>query len=112
MGLGRLLGNKVSKILAYGQPIDMRKSFNGLISLAKVELQEDPLSGILFVFINKRRNYLKSIYWDRTGYCLFAKKLESGRFSFPKEEDKQELSEQLLKLILDGIRLGRTRRIS
>ena len=102
-----LSGSEIKKILAYGTPIDMRKSFNGLIRLARLELEEDPLSGILFVFINKRRNYLKSIYWDRTGYCLFAKKLESGRFNFPKDADKQELSEQILRLVLDGIRLGK-----
>lgn len=97
----------VDKILAYGRPVDMRKSFNGLISLASRELKEDPLSGILFVFMNRNRNYLKSIYWDRTGYCLFAKKLERGKFNFPSAEEKQELSEQILKLILDGIKLGR-----
>lgn len=97
----------VDKILAYGRPVGMRKSFNGLISLASRELKEDPLSGILFVFMNRNRNYLKSIYWDRTGYCLFAKKLERGKFNFPSAEEKQELSEQILKLILDGIKLGR-----
>ena len=97
---------EVDKILAYGESVDMRKSFNGLIALTKHELKENPLSGVLFVFINKRRNYLKSLYWDRTGYCLFAKKLERGRFNFPSKEGKQELSEQVLKLILDGIKLG------
>lgn len=102
---------EVDRILAYGSPIDMRKSFSGLIALAKCELKEDPLSGVLFVFINKRRNYLKSIYWDRTGYCLFAKKLERGRFNFPSESEKQELTEQVLKLILDGIELGKRRKV-
>jgi transposase len=102
---------EVERILAYGKPIDMRKSFSGLISLAKRELEEDPLSGVLFVFINKKRNYLKSLYWDRTGYCLFAKKLERGRFNFPGENEKQELTEQILKLVLDGIELGRRKRI-
>ena len=100
-----------SRILAYNQAVDMRKSFNGLISLTKRELKEDPLSGTLFVFINRRGNYLKSIYWDRTGYCLFAKKLERGRFKFPRRaESTQELSEQVLKLILDGIELGGMRK--
>lgn len=102
---------EVDRILAYGNPVDMRKSFSGLISLAKRELEEDPLSGVLFVFINKRRNYLKSLYWDRTGYCLFAKKLERGRFNFPSETEKQELTTQVLKLILDGIELGKKRRV-
>lgn len=95
------------KILAYGQAVDMRKSFDGLISLVRRELKEDPLSGILFVFINRNRDYLKSIYWDRTGYCLFAKKLERGKFNFPSAAEKQELSEQILKLVFDGIKLGR-----
>lgn len=97
---------EVDKILAYTEAVDMRKSFNGLISIAKRELKEDPQSGILFVFINRRGNYLKSIYWDRTGYCMFSKKLERGRFKFPRGELKQELSEKVLKLILDGIKLG------
>ncbi len=103
---------EIDRILAYSKAVDMRKSFNGLISVAKRELGEDPLSGTLFVFINRRGNYLKSIYWDRTGYCLFAKKLEKGRFKFPKGDSKQELSEQVLKLMLDGIELGRNRKIS
>lgn len=98
---------EVDKILAYGQAVDMRKSFNGLIALTKQVLREDPLSGALFVFINRRGNYLKALYWDRTGYCLFAKRLERGRFKFPRGEEKEELSEKVLKLILDGIILGR-----
>jgi transposase len=99
------------RILAYGKAVDMRKSFTGLIALTKRELKEDPLSGTLFVFINRRGNYLKSLYWDRTGYCLFAKKLERGRFKFPGQtESTQELSEQILKLILDGIELGGMRK--
>jgi len=104
-----LLRREVSRILAYAEPVDMRKSFNGLLGIVSGELKEDPLSGTLFVFINKRGNYLKSIYWDRTGYCLFAKKLERGKFKFPRGSLKQEVSEQMLKLILDGIVLGRRR---
>lgn len=99
------------RILAYSEPIDMRKSFDGLLGLVQGELKEDPLSETVFVFINKRANYLKAIYWDRTGFCLFAKRLERGRFKFPAESLKQELSNQILKLILDGIQLGRRRKI-
>ncbi len=50
----------------------MRKSFNGLVALVQGTLQEDPLSGSLFVFFNRRGNYMKLVAWDRTGYCLFA----------------------------------------
>ena len=107
-----LFRDEPRKILAYGKAVDMRKSFNGLLALTRRELKENPLSGVLFVFVNKRGNYLKSIYWDRTGYCLFAKKLEKGRFKFPTGKEKEELSEEVLKLILDGILLGRSRKIS
>lgn len=97
------------RVLAYGEPVDMRKSFDGLITLTRHRLGEDPLSGDVFVFINRRGNYIKMLRWDRTGYCLFAKRLERGRFRFPLSDSKQELSERVLKLILDGIHLGRRR---
>lgn len=101
-----------SRILAYGRPVDMRKSFDGLLGLVRGELKEDPLSDSLFVFINKRGNYLKCVFWDRTGFCLFAKRLVRGRFKFPLEEEKQELSSQIFSLLLDGITVGRRRRVS
>ena len=89
----------------------MRKSFDGLLGVVQQHLKEDPLSETLFVFINRRGNYLKAVYWDRTGFCLFAKRLERGRFRFPRDAEKQELSEKVLKLILDGIALGGRRRV-
>lgn len=100
----------VRRILAYSEPVDMRKAFDGLLGLVKGVLAEDPLSGSLFVFVNRRKNYLKAIYWDRTGFCLFAKRLERGRFRFPHEGPKQELSAQVFQLLLDGIELGRRQR--
>jgi transposase len=95
------------RILAWSEPVDMRKSFNGLVALVQGALREDPLSGSLFVFFNRRGNYMKLVTWDRTGYCLFAKRLEQGRFRLPSDESKQELSEQAFRLILDGIVLGK-----
>jgi transposase len=97
------------RILAYREPVDMRKSFHGLVACVQSVLQEDPLSGAIFVFFNRRGNYLKLITWDRTGYCLFAKQLEQGRFHLPSGEAKQEISEQAFRLILDGIVLGKRR---
>ena len=97
------------RILAYREPVDMRKSFRGLVALVQNVLQEDPLSGGLFVFFNRRGNYLKLVTWDRTGYCLFAKQLEQGRFHLPSGESKQEISERAFRLILDGIVLGNRR---
>ena len=99
------------RILAHRDPVDMRKSFDGLISLVKNVLKEDPLSPSLFIFLNRRGNYLKSVYWDRTGYCLFAKRLEQGRFTIPGSSSTQDLSEEAFRLILDGILLGGRRRM-
>jgi len=99
------------RILAYSEPVDMRKSFQGLIAIVQNTLEEDPLDESLYVFFNRRGNYMKLITWDRTGFSLFAKKLEQGRFSLPSEETKQELSERMFRLILDGIVLGNPRRI-
>ena len=67
----------VRRILAYSKPVDLRKSIDGLVGLVKSVLEEDPLSGSLFVFVNRRGNYVKLVSWDRTGWCLFAKRLES-----------------------------------
>ena len=103
------LSSAARRILAYSEPVDMRKSFNGLVALVQGVLKEDPLSGCLFVFFNRRGNYMKLVTWDRTGYCLFAKRLEHGRFRLPSGEKKQEISEQAFRLILDGIVLGRRR---
>ena len=104
------LSSSPRRILAYSEPVDMRKSFNGLVAVVQNILKEDPLSDCLFVFFNRRGNYMKLITWDRTGYCLFAKKLEQGRFRLPSGETKQEISERAFRLILDGIVLGRRRR--
>ena len=106
-----LLAPASRRILAYSEPVDMRKSFNGLVALVKGVLAEDPLSGTLFIFFNRRGNYMKLVTWDRTGYCLFAKKLEQGRFRLPSGETKQEISERAFRLILDGIVLGNRRRV-
>jgi transposase len=103
--------SELRRILAYRDPVDMRKQFDGLLGLVKGVLAEDPLSGTLFVFFNRRGNYLKLVYWDRTGFCLFAKRLERGRFVLPGEGRTVELSEQSFRLILDGIELGRRRRM-
>lgn len=101
------------RILAYRRPVDLRKSIDGLVGLVQNALREDALSGGLFIFFNRRGNYLKLVAWDRTGFCLFAKRLERGRFVLPGDSEKQELSARAFELILDGIVLGarRVRRV-
>lgn len=107
-----LLSSVPRRILAYRDPVDMRKSFDGLIGVVQSRLKEDPLDSTLFVFINRRGNFLKLLTWDRTGYVLLAKRLEHGRFQLPSDDQKQLLTEQVLKLILDGIVLGKRRKVS
>jgi transposase len=104
-----LLADHAKRILAYRNPVDMRKQFTGLVALVQSALGKDPLSGDLFVFFNRRRTILKAVYWDRTGYCLFSKRLEQGRFVLPGTETTHELDDRTLQLILDGIHLGRKR---
>ena len=97
-----------SRILAYRAPVDMRKSFDGLLAVVKSVLHEDPLSGTWFVFINRRRNYIKAVYWDRTGFCLFAKRLERGRFAFRSEavDVEDEVQSSTTHLLMEAARLS------
>lgn len=94
-------------IYAWREPVDMRKSFEGLIAVTKHVLEEDPLSGSVFLFRNRASNYVKLLVWDRTGYVLYAKKLERGKFKLFLEAQKQIINEQQLSFLLDGIALGR-----
>jgi len=99
------------RVFLYGEPVDMRKSFTGLYALTKGELKQDPLSGHLFVFVNRRGDYLKCLYFDRTGFCLWAKRLERGRFvSNWARVATRELDWTGLKLLLEGIEPGRRKR--
>ncbi len=95
------------RIFAYTEPTDMRRSFQGLLALVQqVFREQDPYSGSLYVFVNRRGSYVKAIAWDRTGFVLYAKRLERGRFVFPSESVSQELSERSFRFLLDGIPLG------
>lgn len=91
------------------EPCDMRKSFNGLYALAEETLKEDPRSGSLFVFCNKRRNRLKILYFDGTGLWVLAKRLEQGTFSWPTSSEsgqvKLKLAPEAFAMLTDGIDL-------
>jgi len=93
------------RIWLYLEPVDMRCSFDGLAAIAKNQMHEDPLSGHLFVFINKRKTYLKILFFDRTGYCIWAKRLEAGQFSFAMDNSgsKQAMDFTSLKLLIEGL---------
>lgn len=92
------------RVHVYGRPVDMRKSFDGLYALTSRELDQDPLSGRLFVFINRRATQMKVLYWDRSGFCIWAKRLEAGRFlSDWAKVATREMDWTGLKLLLEGI---------
>ena len=96
---------------------DMRKSFDTLAALVIDVIEEDPQSGHLFLFVNRRRNRLKVLWWDRSGYILLAKRLEHGQFRVFDRADGTaggfEMSVSELTLILEGIDLrGAKRRLS
>jgi transposase len=98
------------RVWLYAQPTDMRKSFDGLTAMVKNQLQEDPLSGQLFVFINRRQTQMKVLYFDRSGYCIWSKRLVQGQFNYKSSaSDKQLLNLLQLKLLLEGIELINTR---
>jgi transposase len=95
-------------------PVDMRKSFHGLTSLTESVLKKDPLSGQLFVFINRRRDRIKVLYWGGTGFCIWYQQLEKGTYQLPRvakahSEDGIEITASQLSLILDGIDLSSVR---
>jgi transposase len=92
------------------QPADMRKSFDALSALVS-GLALEPLSGHLFVFINKRRDRVKILYWDRDGLAIWAKRLERGTFRIPDAAaDRVEMTTAELAALLAGIDLDKARR--
>ena len=86
------------------RPTDMRRSFDGLARMASEIMEQDSLSGHLFVFGNRRGDRVKILYWDRDGYALWYKRLEQGVFRFPQRDgDRIEVTSSELSLVLDGI---------
>ena len=97
------------KVFAYTGSVDMRKGFDGLFGLVKTHLGRDPLSGDLFVFVSRNRKRAKVLLWDGTGMCLYAKRLERGRFArLWGEGNCRELTVSELALFLEGcVEVGR-----
>ena len=86
-------------------PVDMRKSINGLSILVEQALALDPFRPHLFVFCNRKRDKIKILYWERTGFVLWYKRLEKNRFAWPLSGDEEvvALSGRELNWLLDGI---------
>ena len=93
----------------YRDPADMRKGFNSLSGLVRSHLKGDPLSGDVYVFVNRRRTHIKLLVWDRTGFVIYYKRLERGTFQLPDLEKTGALSWGQLLLMLEGIELRTVR---
>jgi transposase len=96
------------------QPVDGRKGADSLMILVRNALGEDPLSGHLYVFFSKRRDRVRIVYWDRSGFAMWTKRLEQGRFHASFSDDgqlgKSSLEAAELGLILEGIDLAGSKR--
>jgi transposase len=103
------------RILLALEPVDFRKQINGLAAVVECELREPPLDGTLFCFINRRRDAVKMLMWTHGGFLLLYKKLERGRFRWPKPDDDTDRIHYTgaeLAALLEGIDLSRARRLS
>ena len=102
------------RVFLYRLPTDMRKSFHGLIALTESALKQDPLSGSMFVFVNRRRDRIKILYWGQTGFCIWYQQLQKGTYQLPdqdafEQQETLEVTRSQLSLILDGIDLSSAR---
>ena len=102
------------RVFLYRRATDMRKSFHGLIALTESALKQDPLSGSLFVFLNRRRDRIKILYWGQTGFCIWYQQLQQGTYQLPAEDaleaqEAVEVTRAQLSLILEGIDLASVR---
>lgn len=93
---------------------DMRRGFDGLAAMVSEVLKDDPLSGHMFVFRNRRSDRVKILYWDRDGFALWYKRLEKGTFRFPsvtsRRSQRVEVKASDLMMLLDGVDLRSVRR--
>jgi len=95
------------KVILAIEPVDLRKSFNGLYTAARNDLGEDPENGTLFIFSNRSHNRIKVFCFDGTGCWVSTKRLNEGTFSWPKggSDGKLSLKPEALSLLLDGVDL-------
>jgi transposase len=101
------LGMRSTKVFAYPAPVDLRKGYDGLAGLVTTGLAQNVLDGALFLFVGRTRTSCKILHWDGTGLCLFAKRLERGRFAALWQHDGNitsaiKLSASELALFVEG----------
>jgi transposase len=101
------------RIVLATEPVDMRRGHDGLCAIVRNQWRLDPFAGHLFVFLGKRADRVKCLFWDRGGFVLYYKRLERCRFKLPKVEPgatRIDLDAVQLSMLLDGIDFGRVRR--
>jgi transposase len=98
-----------TKVFAATRPVDLRKSFDTLFAYCRDKIKKDPLSGYVFIFINKDRDRLKALFWDGTGLVLICKRLEVGRFTRLNrfEGDTLEMTASEFALLFEGSDLSK-----
>lgn len=116
--------SRTTRIFLATEPTDMRKGFNGLFAIVENVISEDPFSGHLFVFRNRRRDRLKILWWDRDGLAIWYKRLEKGAYQFPTDisvgvkaasgdsgrTQRCEIRADELTMLLEGIDLSSVKR--
>ncbi len=98
---------EATRVFLWTAPTDMRSGFDRLAALITTQLQQNPLSGALFVFFSRSRNRVKILSWDGDGYALWYKRLEAGTFKFRDDDQHKEITGVDLKLLLQGMDLSR-----
>jgi transposase len=100
-----------TKIYVALEAVDMRKGFEGLFGLVRDQLGADPLSGHLFLFSNRTRTRLKALVWDGSGLWVCAKRLEKGRFRWPKAEGRHSVTmrSEEFAMLVNGLDVKQTR---
>jgi len=107
--------SRAVRVWARTGPTDLRKGYNGLYGLVQNELGRDPLSGDLFLFVNRRQTSCKILAWDGTGLCIFMKRLERGRFAALRASENAgtvRLSSSELALFIEGCKLVGLQRLT
>ncbi len=98
-------GYHIGAIYLHRDPVDFRKQANGLAAIVEGELEMSPFADALFLFINRARTSIKALYWDRNGFCLWQKRLETDRFAWPRGERfaaSHQVSVRELEWLLEG----------
>lgn len=96
-----MLFNPSISVWLYQDKVDMRKQIDGLSILVSSNMNKNPSDGGIFLFFSKRADKLKILYWDKNGFCLWYKRLETGSFKIPS--NKEQISYEQLRWLLDGL---------